>query len=70
MRKFNKDDILDMDFKAYLASSSDEDETEVTDNIAANGKESDDKGNDENEDEAVEKYRVSSECFFVLYPKP
>lgn len=27
-RKFNKDDLLDMDFKAYLASSSEEEENE------------------------------------------
>lgn len=27
-RKFNKDELLDMDFKAYLASSSEEEEEE------------------------------------------
>eukprot|EP00794_Sanderia_malayensis_P017593 gene17593-19346_t len=58
MRKFNKDDLRDMDFKAYLASSSDDDETEAT--IAAketsvNGRSS---GKNTEEDQTVQKYRA------------
>lgn len=50
MRNFSKDDLLDMDFKAYLASSSDEDSD-------CNVEESGDKK--ENEDRQLAKYRVA-----------
>ena len=61
MRKFNKDEIMDMDFKAYIASSSEEEEGDDTMEIAAenSGKiknvENEDK---DNEDARVEKYKV------------
>lgn len=38
-RKFNKDELLDMDFKAYLASSSEEEEEEEQDAEVAGGEE-------------------------------
>ena len=50
MRKFTKEDILEMDFNAYLASSSDEDESEKNEN--GNHDLSDD------EDKKIEKYKV------------
>ena len=50
MRKFTKEDILEMDFNAYLASSSDEDEPEKNEN--GNHDLSDD------EDKKIEKYKV------------
>lgn len=49
MRKFTKEDILEMDFNAYLASSSDEDEPEKNEN--GNHDLSDD------EDKKIEKYK-------------
>ncbi|PFX30591.1 ESF1-like [Stylophora pistillata] len=49
MRKFTKEDILEMDFNAYLASSSDEDEPEGNEN--GNYDLSDD------EDKKIEKYK-------------
>lgn len=36
-RKFNKDELLDLDFKAYLASSSEEDEDEEQEDEASKG---------------------------------
>ena len=49
MRNFSKDDILDMDFQAYLASSSDED----TD------REIEESGDTkENQDSKIAKYKV------------
>ena len=50
MRKFTKEDILEMDFNAYLASSSDEDEPEKNEN--GNHDSPDD------EDKKIEKYKV------------
>ncbi|KAL9958924.1 hypothetical protein ACROYT_G036001 [Oculina patagonica] len=52
MRKFNKDDLLEMDFNAYLASSSDEDESQ---------QQGENKNGDhelsEDEDKKIDKYK-------------
>lgn len=53
MRKFNKDDILEMDFKAYLASSSEEEDGEDEDN---DGHDQDQESGDE--EEQIKKYKV------------
>jgi hypothetical protein len=50
MRNFSKDDILDMDFKAYLASSSDENSDREIE------EETEDKK--ENQDSKIAKYKV------------
>jgi len=57
MRKFTKDDLLEMDFKAYLASSSDEDEPKEREENR-NG----DNDSSEDEDKKIEKYKVSQIC--------
>ena len=54
MRKFKKEDLLEMDFKAYLASSSDEDEPQKREETR-NG----DNDSSEDEDQKIEKYKVS-----------
>ena len=50
MRKFNKDDILDMDFKAYLASSGDEDDDDEDDG--------DQEQDSADEEQQIRKYKV------------
>ena len=57
MRKFKKEDLLEMDFKAYLASSSDEDEPKEREENR-NG----DNDSSEDEDKKIEKYKVSQIC--------
>ena len=53
MRKFNKEDLLEMDFNAYLASSSDdEDPQEGNENTNEDHDSSDD------EDRKIDKYKV------------
>ena len=56
MRKFDKDELMDMDFKAYLASSSEnedgEKEAEVEENANGNDSAKDD------EEDKIKKYRV------------
>lgn len=52
MRKFNKDEILEMDFNAYLASSSDEEELEGGEENSDGKEES-----DEDEDKKINKYK-------------
>ena len=47
MRNFSKDDLLDIDFKAYLASSSDEDSARASE-----------ESGDEEEDKKIAKYKV------------
>ena len=59
MRKFNKDDLLEMDFNAYLASSSDEDEEQ--------GENNNDLDLSDDEDKKIEKYKVSYR--FATYSK-
>jgi len=59
MRKFTKDDLLEMDFKAYLASSSDEDEPKEREEDR-NG----DNDSSEDEDKKIEKYKVSQICLW------
>ena len=62
MRKFNKDDLLEMDFNAYLASSSDEDEPqEQEDNN------NDDHDSFEDEDKKIDKYKVNPETRLQLF---
>ena len=66
MRKFDKDEIMDMDFKAYIASSSEEEEGNETTQINAEsaGKiENAEKEDMDNEDARVEKYKV---CHFFV----
>ena len=52
MRKFNKEDLLEMDFNAYLASSSDEDEPQDQ------KQNSDDHDSSDDEDKKIDKYKV------------
>lgn len=52
MRKFKKEDLLEMDFKAYLASSSDEDEPEKREETRNS-----DNDSSEDEDKKIEKYK-------------
>ncbi|XP_074628281.1 ESF1 homolog [Acropora palmata] len=52
MRKFSKEDLLDMDFDAYLASSSDEEETKEND-----GNLDEEQGSDEDEEKKINKYK-------------
>lgn len=60
MRKFKKEDLLEMDFKAYLASSSDEDEpNEREENRNGHNDSSED------EDKKIQKYKVSQTCLRV-----
>ena len=54
MRKFKKEDLLEMDFNAYLASSSDEEEPQEGDENA-----NDDHDYSEDEDKKINKYKVS-----------
>ena len=58
MRKFNKDEILEMDFNAYLASSSDEEELEGGEENSDGKEES-----DEDEDKKINKYKV---CLWIV----
>ena len=53
MRKFTKDDLREMDFNAYLASSSDEDEPEEREE-----NENGDRDLSEDEDKKIDKYKV------------
>ena len=55
MRKFNKEDLLEMDFNAYLASSSDEDEPQE-----GNENTNEDHDSSDDEDKKIDKYKV---CF-------
>lgn len=57
MRKFKKEDLLEMDFNAYLASSSDEDETKEREEH-----ENGDHDSSEDEDKKIDKYKVSQTC--------
>ena len=73
MRKFNKDELADMDFKAYLATSSEEDEDDEVGRDWDNEKMDDDNGdrNEESkdeEDEKLNKYKVRdfSKYYIVL----
>jgi len=59
MRKFKKEDLLEMDFKAYLASSSDEDEPKERDDYRNGNNDS-----SEDEDKKIEKYKVSQICLW------
>lgn len=52
MRKFSKEDLLDMDFDAYLASSSDEEEAKEDD-----GNLDEEQGSDEDEERKINKYK-------------
>ena len=61
MRKFKKEDLLEMDFKAYLASSSDEDEPKEREENR-NG----DNDSSEDEDKKIEKYKVSQICLSLF----
>lgn len=54
MRKFKKEDLLEMDFNAYLASSSDEEDDQDGDEIM-----NDDHEFSDNEDKKIDKYKVS-----------
>ena len=54
MRKFKKEDLLEMDFNAYLASSSDEEEPQEGDENT-----NDDHDYSEDEDKKINKYKVS-----------
>ena len=61
MRKFDKDEIMDMDFKAYIASSSEEEEGDDTTEINAESAgqiENAEQEDKDNEDAKVEKYKV------------
>ena len=61
MRKFDKDEIMDMDFKAYIASSSEEEEADDTTEINAESAgqiENAEQEDKDNEDARVEKYKV------------
>jgi hypothetical protein len=61
MKNFSKDDILDMDFKAYLASSSDE---------KSDGEIEETGNKKENEDRQIAKYKVGSIVeVFENYPE-
>lgn len=53
MRKFKKEDLLEMDFNAYLASSSDEEDKQDGDEKMNEDEFSDD------EDKKIDKYKVS-----------
>ncbi|KAM7440683.1 pre-rRNA-processing protein esf1 [Porites harrisoni] len=52
MRKFKKEDLLEMDFNAYLASSSDEEDKQDGDE-----KMNEDQDSSENEDKKIDKYK-------------
>ena len=54
MRKFKKEDLLEMDFNAYLASSSDEEDDQHGDE-----KMNEDHEFSDNEDQKIDKYKVS-----------
>ena len=55
MRKFDKKDLLDMDFKAYLASSSDDDD----DGRSVDNQEQDSGDDDDDDDDKrIAKYKV------------
>ena len=54
MRKFKKEDLLEMDFNAYLASSSDEEDKKDGDE-----KMNEDQESSDNEDKKIDKYKVS-----------
>ena len=49
MRKFNKGDILEMDFRAYVASSSDEEDDDEEQDLV-------------DEEKHIEKYKVWEVC--------
>ena len=53
MRKFKKEDLLEMDFNAYLASSSDEEDKKDGDE-----KMNEDQESSDNEDKKIDKYKV------------
>lgn len=54
MRKFKKEDLLEMDFNAYLASSSDEEDDQDGDE-----KMNEDQESSDSEDKKIDKYKVS-----------
>lgn len=58
MRKFNKDEIADMDFNAYLATSSEEEERDDDDITSADKNDVINEDLKDEEDEKVMKYRV------------
>ena len=74
MRKFNKDELDNMDFKAYLATSSEEEEAEEDEEKKDEGQEFSDvnKNNEskDDEDERIDKYKVNEmlmySCFIAL----
>lgn len=53
MRKFKKEDLLEMDFNAYLASSSDEEDKQDGDE-----KMNEDQESSDSEDKKIDKYKV------------
>lgn len=75
MRNFGKDELADMDFNAYLATSSEDEDEEEGEQVEGDAcrkirdeeDESVDDGNDvkDDEDDNVKKYRVSR-CFLLL----
>ena len=68
MRNFSKDDLLDMDFEAYLASSSDEQDPESATKLNMKdrtGREEGSAGAEESEDCRIAKYRVQR-CLLIL----
>lgn len=60
MRKFKKEDLLEMDFNAYLASSSDEERPQEED-----GRPTEEQDSSEDEDKKIDKYKVS--FVFIFY---
>lgn len=66
MRKFDKKDILDMDFKAYLASSSDEDCDNSGEEIVNNQQHDSDNDDDSDDDKRIEKYKVNTSKNLVV----
>ena len=79
MRKFNKDELEDLDFKAYLATSSEEEEEEEEGAIIDGGGQNDggeegsgdsddgDSKEKDDEDERIKKYKVNEFLVFYIY---
>lgn len=61
MRKFKKEDLLEMDFNAYLASSSDEEEPQEREEIA-----NEEHDSSEDEDTKIDKYKVSCLLLWIF----
>ena len=74
MRKFNKDELDNMDFKAYLATSSEEEEAEAEEEDEEKkdeGQEFSDvnKSNEskDDEDERIDKYKVNEMLMYLYF---